>query len=66
MHSINPFRQLWEGIISDLTGDMVLYIFLILTGIFLVAIKERIVFLMVVDVFFFLLLFGLIIYKWGY
>jgi len=62
----NPFKELWIGFLNGFTPDMAIYGFLILIVVFLFAIKERIVFLAVANMFFLLIYLGIILLKWGF
>ena len=66
MEAANPFKVFWIGVLEGFTPDMAIYSFILIGVIFLFAVKEKIVFLVVVDVFFALVLVGLILFKWGF
>lgn len=66
MEAVNPFKVFWMNVLEGFTPDMAVYLFVLIGVIFLFAVKEKIVFLVVVDVFFALVLVGLILFKWGF
>lgn len=65
MSSANPFKDFWIGVIDKLSPEMFIYVFVMLVGLMLFSLKERLMFLVIVDIFFMLILMGVAFYKWG-